>query len=589
MADEDVPILMDFLYGDKAKLAMEALDQRLLRWCQAFEDWLAERQKVVHHLTYKNSRFAWKQMLAQVGKPPWKISKSDVSGYVEWLQEQGRAPGTIRLHLGAISSFYSWCDERGVDPDCDPGFDPVKGIARPKVRRYAKAQVLSREEACALLAALKLDDYAVTKRDYAFFLARLRMGVTVKDLLEMRWGEVGDGERRFAYGRGGGSETAPLRGGMEAKEGSETAPLQGGSGTEAIPEDVRRAIVDYLWAAGRLEGIGPEAYIFAPLADPLNRDACGEAEDWDGSRHVNSQRMRETLKTFGRLAGIPDEKLTLQALRHTAVMLRLEAGDSAEEIQAFLNRASLRSTERYLSLLPVRSLVNVAASDPPADSPRPPDRRTKQYQPGDNFRHGYYAKSRPPEEIEAMLAQDIQGLGEEMAGMRMLHRGLVEMQGRAASAAELAALINAQSLLATRLAQLIKVEEERQAQRPEESWAEQFIARLANSAEERGEGFDIDKEKEMLLAGDAEAQAAVWRLREEIAATRLGLRRAFHLAVETDDIQERVHLADIYGRGCNRLVKLLKAEGYEHTRLEAAMNKLVDRVILNIQEDWGLR
>lgn len=347
MDHQEIPLLINFLYGSKVPMGRDEVSERLLRWCQAFDDWLAARQRDCHPLTFKNSRFAWQQLLSQVGKPPWKISPADMCSYVEWLQDKGRAPGTIRQHLGTISSFYSWCSERGVDRQCEPGCDPVKGVKRPKVRRYANAQVLNREEACALLAVLKLDDYILTKRDYAFFLARLRMGVPVKELLAL--------------------------------------------------------------------------------------------------------------------------------------------------------------------------------------------------------------------------------------------------QSRATSSSEMAALISAQSLLATRLAEMLKAEKERQAQRPEESWAEQFLARLADSAKERGEEFDIDKEREALLAGDVEAQAAAWRLMEEIAATRLGLRRAFHLAMESEEVQERVHLTNIYGQGCSRLVKLLKAEGLEHTRLEVAMNDLIDQVILEINEEWGLK
>ncbi|HEX6303806.1 MAG TPA: phage integrase N-terminal SAM-like domain-containing protein, partial [Anaerolineales bacterium] len=190
MEDQGIPFLLSFLYGEKVSMGRDEVSERLLRWCQAFDDWLAARKRDCHPLTFKNSRFAWKQLLSQVGKPPWKISPADMCSYVEWLQDKGRAPGTIRQHLGAISTFYTWCSERGVDPQCEPGFDPVKGVKRPKVRRYANAQVLNREEACALLAVLKLDDYILTKRDYAFFLARLRMGVAVKELLALQWRDI---------------------------------------------------------------------------------------------------------------------------------------------------------------------------------------------------------------------------------------------------------------------------------------------------------------------------------------------------------------------------------------------------------------
>lgn len=362
---------------------------------------------------------------------------------------------------------------------------------------------------------------------------------------------------------------------------------EGGSQTAPLPEDVYRAIVDYLRAAGRLEGISPEAYIFAPLVDPLSRVACGQAEDWEGTRHVSSKRMRETLKTFGRVVGIPDEKLTLQALRHTAVLLRLEAGDSTEQIQAFLKRADLKATRRYLSLLPAPSLPTSCPGDEPAALPRPPARKPKPFQPGDNFCHGFYAQSHPPEEIAAMLAQDIRGMAEELEGLRVLERGLVEMQSRATSAAELAALVDAQSLAAARLVEMAKTEKERQAQRPEDSWGERMLAMEVDYARAQGEDIDIDTARQQVLANDAEAQAA-WRLMEEVAATRLGLRRIFNIAIETQDVKDRIHLTDIYGRSCTRLVKLLKAEGRKHSRLDAVMSDALHQALTEIYEEFGL-
>lgn len=90
--------------------------------------------------------------------------------------------------------------------------------------------------------------------------------------------------------------------------------------------------------------------------------------------------------------------------------------------------------------------------------PAPSQRKSMQYQSRDNFRCGFHAKSRPPEEIAAMLAQDIQGMGEEIAALRDLGRLLIEMQRQAVDAAELASLIDMYSLSAVRLGEMVRAQ-----------------------------------------------------------------------------------------------------------------------------------
>ena len=321
-----------------------------------------------------------------------------------------------------------------------------------------------------------------------------------------------------------------------------------------MPEDVRRAIVDYLRAAGRLEGMRAEAYIFAPLADPLRREAPEKAEDWDDSRYLVTRQFNGVLKTYGRLAGIPDEKLTLQALRHTAAMLRMEAGDSVEAIQAFLKHSALSYTKYYLKLLPLPPREEAQLRDLANDPPQLPERKAPQFQPGDNVTHGLYAQKQPAEEIAAILAEDIQGMSQEIAMLRALCRGIMEMQNQAENAAQVARLADAYTLAATRLAEMIQAERQSQESRPEESSGEAILAMLVRVSQQLGEDIDIDTARERALASDPQYGAA-WRLVEEIAATRLALRRVFHLAMETQELAERVHLTEVYGRGCARLAR----------------------------------
>lgn len=69
---------------------------------------------------------------------------------------------------------------------------------------------------------------------------------------------------------------------------------------------------------------------------------------------------------------------------------------------------------------------------------------------------------------------------------------------------------------------------------------------------------------------------------------RLALRCVFQMAMEIEQVAERAHLIEVYGRGCSRLARLLRGEEAEHSRLEAVMNDLIDRVTAEVQNELGL-
>ena len=126
----------------------------------------------------------------------------------------------------------NWCEQHGVDGKKGECFNPVEDVPKPKLTKYKKAQTLSAAEVRELLAAIQRDESTLGKRDYAFFLARLLVGVHLKSLLELRRGQIRvENEKvRILWGRG------------KARR-------------ERLPEAVWEAIQDYLEACGRLEGM----------------------------------------------------------------------------------------------------------------------------------------------------------------------------------------------------------------------------------------------------------------------------------------------------------------------------------------------
>ncbi|MCK4900424.1 MAG: site-specific integrase, partial [Anaerolineales bacterium] len=322
--EEHIPTLVKLIYAEQAALGAQGASERLLRWCAAFEAWLE---------SYPPHRLArltqpWRELLSSSQKMPWQITPGDVREYLAGLQARGFVNGTIHERRRHLERFYDWCQGQGVD---ELGFNPVKEVPKPKLIKYKKVHSLSASQAAALLAVLRVDGSVLGKRDYAFFLARLFLGVPLKFLLELRWGQINVAEDQAWVTWGGG----------ESKR-------------ERLPGAVWAAIRDYLRASGRLEGIQPDHYIFAPLVNPINWKGGGTAGEWKPGAALRIITVRRYLKKFGRQAGIPEEKLKLTVLRHTAAMLRLETGVDIGGIQAFLGQSRKRDTLSYLNALAAR-------------------------------------------------------------------------------------------------------------------------------------------------------------------------------------------------------------------------------------------
>jgi hypothetical protein len=90
------------------------------------------------------------------------------------------------------------------------------------------------------------------------------------------------------------------------------------------------------------------------------------------------------------------------------------------------------------------------------------------------------------------------------------------------------------------------------------------------------------------VGSDPEVQADSKRLTEEIASSRLVLRRLFGLAMETEEPKALVRYADKYGQGCIRLSQLLKAEQGEQGRAAQVLRETIDEAILEVNKEFGL-
>jgi hypothetical protein len=452
-----------------------------------------------------------------------------------------------------------WCGERGIDPEWWAGF--AEG-ARYQAPRSQEAIMLSLDDVARLLGFIKRDESPLGRRDYAFILARLRLGAPLKALQRLRWGQI------------------------EVDEAGAWIRWRAGAEPLRLDDEVWEAIRAALAAGGRLEGIGAQDHVFAPLREPGVAQAGGRAQDWEAGRYLTTGQLLANLKLYGRAAGIEEDRLNLVALRRTATRLKMDQGASLEEMRGFL---ACREDQRFASYR-LRVLPQLPAGEAGREAGEValPNRMAKPFQEGEGTKHGLYARRQPRDQVEALLRENIEGIAEEMAGMRSLGRGLLELEGLAQSGVEAVQIGEAYTLNAARLAAMM--EAEKHLQKDEEArWAEEAMARLgamaqgaeAQGAEALGAEAGASPEMEEISSG----------LSEEIAATRYVLRntlRRARQAGEKGDIKEYIHLAEIYSTGCSRLMKLLKVEKEGGGRLAAQFRQQIQQVVREVGEEWGL-
>ena len=131
-----------------------------------------------------------------------------------------------------------------------------------------------------------------------------------------------------------------------------------------------------------------------------------------------------------------------------------------------------------------------------------------------------------------MVRENIRGIDEEIVGLRVLGRGLLERQARATSGTEAAQLGDSYSKAAYRLGELIRAEAELASRENTSKWGEEFLEQMDRLAHDQGWEPIGDKIRADALGGDAMLDATSRRLREEIASLRYVLRNTFKLAME---------------------------------------------------------
>lgn len=327
---EITPVLgPEILVGEVVTFVPGHVD-RMHAWVEAFELWLASRRSP--H-TRRVHRRTWETFLAYTGKSFWEITRADVARWIDEQRQLGLAEPTLMQRVAALSSFYEYArDEYEIttpDGRIIPLYDanPASSKSlRHKVNPYGKARYLSLTESKALLNAIPRSTVQGL-RDYALILFYLVTGRRNSEVRTLKWGAFEDFGERVWY-RWSGKGKTDMR--------------------YECPRAAWTAIRAYLKAAGRLETMRLDDYIFTALSDNAGRLPKVGKSFQALTRPLSMREVSRLLKRYAVLGGLDPVKLKVHTLRHTAAMLRKESGSPVDEICGFLSHSSLAITQIYL-------------------------------------------------------------------------------------------------------------------------------------------------------------------------------------------------------------------------------------------------
>ena len=262
---------------------------------------------------------------------PWQVGGAHV---IQWQQEQrerGLSEKTINRRIASLSSLFDFCCYKYTvtDPVTRREIslaeqNPARRVDRAKVNPYEGAEHLSIEELRSMFRSIPRDT-VIGLRDRALVLTYFYTGRRSTEIRTLRWGEITEEDgRKFYKWTGKGNKKR----------------------VDELPLPAYNAIIEYLKAAERLEGLGEDDFIFTALSDVATRLP---GVDVMPDKALSSSFVNRVVKKCARRAGLKWRRIHTHTLRHTAAMLRYDLRKDIRELQDFLGHASMSTTQIYLT------------------------------------------------------------------------------------------------------------------------------------------------------------------------------------------------------------------------------------------------
>jgi site-specific recombinase XerD len=279
-------------------------------WDQALYAFLVEKgnRSGSRRTVESYGRMLW-PFFAERSLTPDRVKPADVLAFVHGIDKSGRTPSatTVGARIACLSSFYRFLIRMGLVVS-----NPCDAVERPRAIQSV-ARGYGAEEVRRLLTAVPQDTVA-GRRDRAILLVLVLTGRRRAEVIGLRAGDLSiEGETCFYAYRGKG----------------------GKRGRRELPHPAYEAIRTTLADAGKdVATMAPDESLWQAAARPEG---------------VTSGTFYARFRRYLRAAGMAPTGI--HVLRHTAAKLRRDAGESIEEVSAFLDHSSLAVTTTYLRRL----------------------------------------------------------------------------------------------------------------------------------------------------------------------------------------------------------------------------------------------
>jgi integrase/recombinase XerC len=254
------------------------------------------------------SRMLW-PFFADLGKTPDRVKPADVLAWVHGIGKSGRTPAatTVGARIACLSSYFRFLIRMGLVLS-----NPCDAIERPRAIQPI-ARGYSADEVRRLLAVVPADTVA-GRRDRAILLTLVLTGRRRAEVIGLRAGDLSiEGQTCIYSYRGKG----------------------GKRGRRELPHPAYEALCVTLADAG--------------LSLATMDDGASVWQAGAGPRGVTGSTLYSRFRRYLAAAGLAPTGL--HVLRHSAARLRRQAGETVEDVSAFLDHSSLAVTSTYLRRL----------------------------------------------------------------------------------------------------------------------------------------------------------------------------------------------------------------------------------------------
>jgi integrase/recombinase XerC len=278
-------------------------------WDQALYAFLIEKgnRSGSRRTVESYSRMLW-PFFADRSLTPDRVKPADVLAWVHGIGRSGRTPSatTVGARIACLSSFYRFLIRMGLVVS-----NPCDAIERPRAVQSV-ARGYSADEVRRLLAVVP--DTVAGRRDRALLLTFILTGRRRTEVIGLTAGDISvEGETAYYSYRGKG----------------------GKRGRRELPRPAHEALCATLTDIGlELTSMNKEAPLWQAGAGP---------------RGVTGSTFYARFRRYLAIAGLAPTGI--HVLRHSAAKLRRDAGESIEDVSAFLDHSSLAVTTVYLRRL----------------------------------------------------------------------------------------------------------------------------------------------------------------------------------------------------------------------------------------------